>query len=154
MGYVDDNLMPGERVNYRAQLHWIIYARPFIIGIAGVLFIGLGVSNGDLSFVLGLGIGLLVFAGLMALSRIIVSKTSEFAVTNKRVIIKIGVIKRNTLELLLNKVESIKVDQGIAGRILGYGTIVVIGTGGTNEPFMGIAHPLEFRKRVQALAVA
>lgn len=154
MGYVDDNLMPGEQVSYRAKLHWIIYAPAIVFGIVGILFIALGVGNADLGFVVGLGIVLLLVAGFVALSRGIVSKTSEFAVTNKRVIIKVGLIRRNTLELLLAKVESIRVDQGIFGRFLGYGTIVVIGTGGTREPFTGIAHPLEFRKRVQALAVA
>jgi uncharacterized membrane protein YdbT with pleckstrin-like domain len=74
--------------------------------------------------------------------------TSEFAVTNKRVIVKVGLISRRTLELNLSKVESIGVDQGIIGRIFGYGTIIIIGTGGTKERFRGIADPLGFRKAV------
>lgn len=75
--------------------------------------------------------------------------TSEFAITNKRIIIKVGLISRRTLEMNLNKIESVNVDQGILGRILGYGTIVVIGTGGTREPFASISNPIEFRKRFQ-----
>lgn len=74
--------------------------------------------------------------------------TSEFAVTNRRVIIKVGLVSRKTVELKLDKVESIGVEQTIPGRILGYGTIVVRGTGGTNEAFRGIARPLEFRRAV------
>ena len=97
---------------------------------------------------------LLVLSGLFALSRWITARTSEFAVTNKRVIIKVGLIRRHTLELLLGKVESIGVDQSILGRIVGYGSIVVIGTGGTKEPFKNIAEPLEFRKQVQAHALS
>ena len=83
------------------------------------------------------------------ISPIIRMLTSEFAITNKRIIIKVGLISRRTLEMNLNKIESVNVDQGILGRILGYGTIVVIGTGGTREPFPAISNPIEFRKRFQ-----
>ncbi len=69
--------------------------------------------------------------------------------TTRRVLIKVGVLRRRSLELLLSKVESIGVDQGIVGRLLGYGTIIVTGTGGTKEPFRMIAAPLEFRRMVQ-----
>jgi uncharacterized membrane protein YdbT with pleckstrin-like domain len=49
----------------------------------------------------------------------------------------------------LSKIESVNVDQGILGRILGYGTIRIIGTGGTKEAFPKILNPLEFRKKFQ-----
>ena len=75
--------------------------------------------------------------------------TSEFAVTNKRVIMKIGWISRQVLELNLHKIESVNVDQSLLGRLLGYGTIIVIGTGGKRETFDRIAHPLAFRKAFQ-----
>ncbi|WP_447983970.1 PH domain-containing protein [Nitrospira sp. Nam74] len=75
--------------------------------------------------------------------------TSEFAVTDKRVIMKIGWISRRVLELNLHKIESVNVDQSLLGRILRYGTITVIGTGGTRETFDRIAHPLAFRKAFQ-----
>ena len=75
--------------------------------------------------------------------------SSEFGVTNRRVLIKVGFIRRRSLELLLSKVEGIGVDQGIPGRIFGYGTIIVTGTGGTKEPFRNITAPMEFRKTVQ-----
>jgi uncharacterized membrane protein YdbT with pleckstrin-like domain len=75
--------------------------------------------------------------------------TSEFAVTNKRVIMKIGWISRQVLELNLHKIESVNVDQSLLGRLLGYGTITVIGTGGTRETFDRIAHPFAFRKAFQ-----
>lgn len=75
--------------------------------------------------------------------------TSEFAITNKRVIVKEGLVYRDTLELNLQRVESVSVDQSLVGRMLGYGTITIIGTGGTREMFHRIAHPLEFRKAVQ-----
>jgi len=77
--------------------------------------------------------------------------TSEFAITNKRIMIKVGLISRRTLEMNLAKVESVNVDQSILGRILGYGNIIIIGTGGTREPFYRISRPLDFRKAFQQL---
>ena len=82
---------------------------------------------------------------------LIARAASEFAITNKRIIIKVGLISRHTLEMNLSKVESVIVDQGIWGRIIGYGSITVIGTGGTNEPFTHIANSMEFRKQFQQL---
>jgi uncharacterized membrane protein YdbT with pleckstrin-like domain len=87
------------------------------------------------------------------LAPLIETLTSEFAITNKRIIIKVGFISRKTLEMNLQKIESITVDQTILGRILGYGTIMVIGTGGTKEPFCNIVDPLEFRKQYQQVVI-
>src|SRR6185369_4260690 len=78
------------------------------------------------------------------------SASSEFAVTDKRVIIKVGWIRRRTLETMLAKVEGVGVDQTLTGRMLGFGTITVTGTGGTKEEFDRIADPLEFRRQVQS----
>jgi len=78
--------------------------------------------------------------------------TSEYAITNKRVIIKVGLISRRTLEMNLSKIESVNVNQSILARLLGYGSIVVIGTGGTREIFHNIAEPLVFRRKFQELS--
>lgn len=75
--------------------------------------------------------------------------STEYAVTNKRLIWKSGLISRSTGELNLKKIESVNVDQGILGRLLGYGTVVVSGTGGSKERFAAIADPAGFRMRVQ-----
>lgn len=77
--------------------------------------------------------------------------TSEFAITNKRIIIKLGLISRRTLELNLQKLESINIDQGIFGRMMGYGTVIVIGTGGTRMSYDKVANPAEFRRQYQLL---
>jgi uncharacterized membrane protein YdbT with pleckstrin-like domain len=74
---------------------------------------------------------------------------TEMAVTNKRVLIKQGILSRRTLELLLQKVESIAVEESFMGRIFGYGTVVIRGTGGTPEPFTRMASPLQFRRHVE-----
>jgi len=79
--------------------------------------------------------------------------TSEFAITNKRVIIKTGLISRNTVEMNLQKIESVIVNQGITGRILGYGDLIIVGTGGTREMFKRIKRPITFRKKFQEFSL-
>ncbi len=79
--------------------------------------------------------------------------SDEFVVTNKRLICKTGIFSRKTLEMNLNKIETVNVDQSIMGRLLGHGTITIIGTGGTHESFTDIAQPTEFRKRFQEVSV-
>src|SRR2546421_2261465 len=154
MGYVEDNLMPGEEVTYRAHLHWVIYLRAALIALLGLALVIAGFWKPEFSVLVYLGAAVLVVAAVVWFVQWVKSRTSEFAVTNKRVIIKVGLIRRDTLELLLNKVESIGVDQTVTGRIVGYGSIVVVGTGGTRETFRNIARPLDFRKHVQARALA
>ena len=142
MGFVERNLLPNEQVTYTATLHWIIYLVPVImLLVAMALALAL---NGVAGMVVG-AVGL-----LLMIPPWIKSRSSEFAITNKRVVIKVGLIRRHSLELLLQKVEGIGVDQGIVGRILGYGTITVSGVGGTKEAFQRISNPLEFRRQVQA----
>ena len=154
MSYVKDNLMPGEEIMYRAHLHWVIYLRAMLLALLGVALVIAGFWQPDFHVLVYPGALVLVVAVLAWLAQWVKSWSSEFAVTNKRVIIKVGLVRRDTLELLLSKVESIGVDQTVTGRIVGYGTIVVVGTGGTREPFRNIARPLDFRKHVQARALA
>ena len=99
----------------------------------------------------------IIFCNLRALFTLFIAPmldryAAEFAVTNKRVIVKTGLISRKTLEMNLGKIESVNVDQSIIGRILGYGTITIIGTGGTRESFPNINEPLKFRKKFQELS--
>ena len=137
--------MPGEQIEYRANLHWLVFILPTLLFIAAIwLFFSLG-GNIAKFLALILIVGVLV-TGLIA---VIERMTSEFAVTNKRVLIKTGLIRRHSLETLLSKIESIGVAQSILGRILGFGTIVISGTGGSKEPFHRIADPMMFRRRVQ-----
>jgi len=152
MAYVDENLLPGEHVAYRAHLHSIIYAGPAAIALLAIILIVVALLNEGLFWLAWGGGLLLAVAGVIALITYIKASSSEFAVTNRRVVIKVGVIRRHTLELLLQKVEGIGIDQSVLGRMLDIGTIVVIGTGGTKEQFSNIAAPLKFRHQVQAQA--
>jgi len=154
MGYVERNLLPEEHVVYRTRLHWLPYVMPVVIMLAGIAaFVILGKEDGTKT---GAIVGAIPFVVgfVIWFVRWIRVNTSEFAVTSKRVVVKLGIMHRRTLELLLRQVEAIEVEQGLMGRIFGYGTITLVGTGGTKEPFHGIAHPLEFRRQVQTASGA
>lgn len=73
-------------------------------------------------------------------------KSVELAVTTKRVIVKHGFVRRQTVEMNLSKVESIQVEQGVLGRLFNFGTLIVSGTGSSHAPLTGIAEPMGFRK--------
>ena len=145
MGYIEANLLPGEAVVQRARLHWIVFLKAIVVAVVGlaVLFIQPLVG----AIVVGLAL-------LMALPPWLERTTSEFGVTSKRVIIKVGLIQRRTLELLIRQVEAISVDQSLTGRIFNFGTITLTGTGGVRETFHNIANPLEFRRSIQSLSTS
>ena len=138
--------MPGESVIYQAKLHWIVYAWAAVLGGAGVVLLVAGAPAAVP--------GAMLLAGIAGFVAYVKSVTSEFALTDRRVLMKVGWIRRRSVETLLGKVEAIVVEQGIGGRLLDYGTIVVTGTGGTRERFDRIAAPLDFRRQVQAQVAA
>jgi len=152
MSYLDDHLLDGEQIVYRAHLHWTIFGSAIFVVLLGVaLAIVLRIYQPEYWW-LGLilvGIGL-----LLAIGPAIRYNSSEFAVTNKRVLAKHGFIERESIETLLTKIEAISVDQRIMGRIFGYGTIIITGTGGTEESFPHISAPLEFRRQIQGQVVS
>jgi uncharacterized membrane protein YdbT with pleckstrin-like domain len=153
MSYVDDHLLANERVVYRARLHWIVYLRSVLM-----LLVAVGITvfverrwGMEPALIAG-GVPFVIGAAEM-FSRWLTVWSCEFAVTDKRLIIKTGIIRRHALELLLRQIEGIGVDQGIAGRLFGYGGLTVIGTGGTQERFFNITNPLELRRQVQGQSV-
>jgi uncharacterized membrane protein YdbT with pleckstrin-like domain len=158
MSYIESNLVPGETVIYQTRLHWIVMLGHAVLGClllgSGVFLLyyaaaQTGLDSTTLHIMEGGGAALLVCGVVAILMGMVRRNATEMAVTNRRVVIKTGLASRKTIEMLLNKVESIEVSETAVGRMLGYGTIVVIGTGGTPEPFHNMADPLEFRSQVQ-----
>jgi uncharacterized membrane protein YdbT with pleckstrin-like domain len=151
MSYVDSNLLEGEHVAYRTRLHWKLFVGPVLFAlVVSVPLAWIGLS-GTWSVFAWIPLGLAV---LWLVAAFIKRQTSEFVVTNKRVLMKVGVFTTRSIELLLNKVEAITVHQSLTGRLLGYGDIVLTGSGGTREPFSTIQSPLAFRNAVQAASDA
>lgn len=165
MGYVESSLSPGEVIVFRAIQHWIFFWRRICfvatcITLAIAALVARSKTSDDLKAT-AVGpfastfLGIIVFAllstatvyvVLIALRRL----RLEYAVTTKRVVIKRGLVWRNTLEIALPKVESVMVEQGVLGRLLGYGDIVIKGSAGTIEPFVCVMDPLGFRSAVES----
>ena len=151
MSYVESQLLAGERVSYRAHLHKILFLPAYLATALTIVVALISIAGTDLWPAVAV---LAVLTALAYAWGAIIYHTSEFAVTDRRVIIKVGWIKRRTLETMLGKVEALGVDQGLLGRLLGFGTLTVTGTGGTQETFHRVAAPLRFRKQIQAAAIA
>lgn len=158
MSYVQKHLLEGETIVYETRLHWIVLLAPVMLGIlfalTGVgMFILSSRATGDRSAAeeptMILGAVFFAVALFFIVRGILMRNSTEMTVTNKRVFVKIGLAARRTIELLLSRVESIGVQESAVGRMLGYGAVVIHGTGGTPETFNMVSHPLEFRTQVQ-----
>ena len=136
--YTKRNLLHNEEVRYKASLHWIIF-------VPAILWTTLGVVLGDTEFT-----WIIVIIALVSFVRALLRRLgSEFMLTNKRVVLRQGIISRKTVEIILAKCEGVSVDQSILGRILGFGTLVVT-TGGATSRCDFVKSPVTFRNRVNA----
>jgi uncharacterized membrane protein YdbT with pleckstrin-like domain len=162
MSYVNSVLQPGERVVVRGHLHWIVYWHAIVLLVLGLILLGwersLGV--GDVLFdITAIGFGVLVVVAFV--HAWFVRWITEIAVTDRRIIYKRGFINRHTAEMNMDKVASVDVDQSILGRMLDYGSVHVLGAGGSASLDRGdqvpgiehlhrIAHPLALRNAIVA----
>jgi len=160
LSYVEKHLIPGESVEYQTKLHWIVMLGHAIAGILlallaitiPIVWASLGTKRKGPSVpgAVYLFAWICLFVGgALFLVGLLRRRATEMAVTSKRVIVKTGIAERRTVEILLSRIESVAVDEPALGRLLGYGTVIVRGTGGTPETFEKIYHPLEFREQVQ-----
>lgn len=143
--YVSEILGPGERLLHTGRVSLFAILGTLVGGIVMIAAgIGIIVTAGPVG-------GLLVLLGFVWIAAALIRRNStELAVTDRRIIAKFGFIRRSTVELNLTKIESVRVEQSIAGRIFGYGSIIVTGTGSTMDPIAFIADPIRFRQAVQA----
>jgi uncharacterized membrane protein YdbT with pleckstrin-like domain len=146
--YVESVLAGGEKIIHRASIsHWN-FALSYFIGaalIAGGLAALFMSNRKDVYF----GAAVALAVGLAALiSAAIRRATTELVLTDRRIITKRGLISRDTVEMNLAKVESVHVNQSLLGRMLNYGDVTVVGTGSSLEPLVGIARPLELRRKL------
>jgi len=151
MSYVKTVLQPGENLVMVGHLHWIVYwhAITLLVVGTGLVFWEWAASHNDVL----ISISAIVFGApfLYFFVRTWIERwTTEFAVTDRRVIFKRGLITRHTAEMNMDKVESVDVDQSVLGRMLDYGTIHVIGTGQGIEHLHRIAAPLALRSVIIA----
>lgn len=151
MTYLDKHLLGGETVRFRTRLHWKVFVLPVAIAliVCAPLIVWALLSDRKLLALIPASLALVILTGTN-----LYRASSEFAVTNRRVIVKTGLLNTRSIELLLPKIEAIEVTQTLMGRMFGYGDIIVTGSGGTDNTFDDIQHPLAFRQAVQSAADA
>lgn len=153
-GYVERVLQPGEAVRFSGTLHWIIFLPAFVLlgfAIAGLAAMAIAPRSGQGGSVFFVVVVLaFIFGTLHLLAAWIRRQTTEIAVTDRRVIYKTGLISRRTVEMNMDKVESVDVRQGVFGRMLDFGTVLIRGTGAGLEPLDSIATPISLRNAIIA----
>ena len=153
--YARSMLTPNEKAFHKTSLHWIVFARFAVLALLVFLFVAMPFAI-VVQILTGSQLGwfALPLPAFIMLPPTLAFAGSELVVTDRRVLIKTGIVSRQTLEMFISRIESVRVEQGFLGRILDYGTITIRGTGGSDEPFEAIAHPLEFRNYIQRLQSA
>jgi len=143
MSYIKNTLLPDEKIIFSTSPNPVILYPGFIwILIVAAMF--LFVPQYIFFAYLALLIAITSF-----ISSYITYISTEYAITNRRVLAKFGLFRINTLEIFFNKIESVSVNQSIPGRILNYGAVIICGTGGSKDPFFYIPNPLIFRRQIQ-----
>lgn len=148
--YARATIADNEQVIYKTSVHWVLFIRYAIATLLLLVFVALPLAYLIQAFLTWkIGWLFLPLVLLILVPPTLTFMTSELVVTNRRVLIKTGAISRQTLEMFISKIESVGVDQSFLGRMLDFGTVIIRGTGGSEEPFNTIAHPIRFRNAVQ-----
>jgi uncharacterized membrane protein YdbT with pleckstrin-like domain len=151
--YIDEILQPGEKVLYSTNAHWIFYLPAIAAWIVALVLLILSRET-TVQAVTMLALASAAVVALVALYLTVKAwfhrLTTETDVTNRRVVHKTGFIQRRTFEMALDKVESVDVDQSVAGRIFDYGNVTIMGVGEGRETISTIASPLAFRNAITA----
>ncbi|WP_447831013.1 PH domain-containing protein [Aeromonas salmonicida] len=155
MAYVEKALLADEAVVYKASISWFIFVRPLLMMGAGLLvFLYITPDALDLPppftllisvYIFFLNYAVIAWAMYDFAYSLIRKFTTEIALTNKRVITKLGWIARNTVEIQLLRVEACQIQQSVVGRLLQHGTIVISGAGLGTHPIDYIHRPTQFR---------
>ncbi|MCR4810543.1 MAG: PH domain-containing protein [Prevotella sp.] len=138
MGYIQKNLMQGEKVIYEAKFHGIVYFWPCLFAILAIGLFFIGSWSFLLRLILVLAVWLVAF-----IWGVYINGGKQYVLTTRRLICKEGIVKRTSRELLLRKCEGISIEQSILGRLLGYGSILV-STGEDKNRYDYIKNPLAF----------
>lgn len=148
--YARSTLAPNETPYFKTSLHWIVFVRFAVGALLVFLLLALPFAIGvQALFGSELGWFALPLPAFLMLTPTLAWISSELVITDRRVLIKTGIVRRQTLEMFISKVESIAIEQSFLGRIFDYGSVTIRGTGGLEEPFEAIAHPIQFRNWVQ-----
>ena len=132
MTYIEESLSAGEKVEALFPLHWFARVPMYLWLVLAIPTLGLTL--------------------ILALYEYLKLKHLEQGVTNKRVILKRGIISRNTDEMKLRSIETVEIEQGIGGRVFGYGTVKITGRGISDVTFKGIDDPMQVKRAIESVS--
>lgn len=153
--YAQKTLLQNEKILFYSRPHGAIFFVSFLWLLCSIFLLGFHpkVFSGFVFFKIPInvifGFAVLIIALFQSFLVFISYISSEYVVTNKRVLMKVGLIQRHSLEIFVSKIESIYIDQSITGRIFNFGTIVICGIGSSKDVFNYIPDPLRFRQLIQ-----
>jgi len=150
MKYIEKVLQPGEKIVFSSTLSWAVYFPSVLWWLAALLLAVAGSALQPSHVWLWSALVVALLAAASSVKAWFRRWTTEIDVTDRRVVYKRGFIRRHTIEINMDKVESVDVDQSLFGRLFDYGDIVIRGTGAGIEPLRGIDSPLAFRNAVTA----
>jgi uncharacterized membrane protein YdbT with pleckstrin-like domain len=155
VSYIEDSLSAGEKIEHIFKLHWFAWVPMFIWLGLGIVALGLAWFAAHYELLrlwLILGFLALGLTWLVALYEILRLKFIEQGVTNKRVVLKKGIISRKTEEMKITSIETVEIDQGFWGRIFGYGTVKVTGKGISDVVYKGIDDPMAVKRQIESIS--
>ncbi len=132
MSYIEESLSSGEVIHKVFQLHWFAKVPMYCWLVLGLVTFGL--------------------TWLLALYEYFRLRSIEQGVTNKRVILKTGIISRHTEELKLSSIETVEIEQSIWGRMFGYGTVKLTGRGISDVKFRNIDDPMYVKREIESVS--
>ena len=144
MGYIEKNLMEGEQIVYEARQHWIIYWKPFLLLLVAIGLFAIPSQYMELTIQMVASATLLVVAAIWAVN---IYGGRKYILTTSRLILKRGIIRRESTDLILRRCEGVSIRQSITGRIFRYGTVSV-STGEVVNEFRLIEDPVRFSTQI------
>jgi uncharacterized membrane protein YdbT with pleckstrin-like domain len=132
MSYIEESLSTGEKIEGLFKFHWFAWVPMYLWLILGLVTFGL--------------------TWLIALYEYLRLRFTEQGLTNKRVVLKRGIISRKTEEMKVTSIETVEIDQGVWGRLFGFGTIKVTGRGISDVVFKGLDDPIAAKRRIESVS--
>lgn len=130
MAYPDDLLVEDEQVVVHRHPHWKMLVVPvvvllLVVGVASFLAAVVSAQSWALWVWLGLAAAGLALVGRFTVFPVLRWRTTHFVVTDRRVLVREGVLTRQGMDIPLRRISSVQIRQSLLERLLGAGTLVV-----------------------------
>lgn len=132
MSYIEESLSKDEQIESLFKLHWFAWVPMWIWIVLGLVTLGI--------------------TWLIAIYEYLRLRSIEQGVTNKRVVYKTGIISRRTDEMKITSIETVEIDQGVIGRLFGFGDVRVTGRRISDVVFRRIDDPMAVKRTIESVS--